>query len=126
MNKDRPISPHLSIYKPQINSFISIMHRFTGIGLFFVSIILPWTCVLYIFGCQECMNQFGLLLIDCKITKIFFFLLSFCFVYHSLNGIRHLFYDIGYGFSIKQTNLTGWLVLVLSFIITGTIWNFCL
>jgi succinate dehydrogenase / fumarate reductase cytochrome b subunit len=117
---NRPTSPHIGIYKKQINTFISIMHRFTGIGIFFVSIALPWIFLFYIFGCKECITN----IISCNITKIFLFFLSFGFIYHSLSGVRHLFYDVGLGFSIKTTNFTGWLVLILSIFITIIFWNF--
>ena len=118
MNKKRPTSPHLTIYRFQINSIVSIMHRFTGIALFFISIALPWILLFYMFGCKACMINMFLIYSQCKIAKIFLFPIIFSMVYHAYAGIRHLFYDVGYGFSIKSTNITGWIVLISSIVVT--------
>ncbi len=124
MEKQRPTSPHITIYKTQMNMVASMMHRLTGIALFFASIIFPWIILFYNFGCKDCINNVLFACINCKITKIFLFCLSFALIYHACNGIRHLFYDVGYGFSIKATNITGWVVVILSIVINIVLWFF--
>lgn len=117
-----PISPHITIYKIQINMVISMMHRITGMGLFLASIFFPWIYLANLFG----LNIFNYVDCECKIIlyKLFLFCLTYALIYHISSGIRHLFYDKGYGFSIKATNISAWAVLISSFLITIMLWNF--
>lgn len=120
-HKKRPISPHLSIYKPQISSVLSILHRLSGAFLFFSLIVLCWLLIALV------MQSAGVVLvgsntyqfIDSWFFKLFLLSLSFCLYYHLLNGIRHLFWDAGYGYEIKSMNMSGILVLALSLFMTG-------
>jgi succinate dehydrogenase / fumarate reductase cytochrome b subunit len=119
--KKRPISPHLSIYKPQISSILSILHRLTGAFLFFALIALCWLMIALV------MQSAGVVLvgsntyhfIDTWLFKAFLLALSFCLYYHLLNGIRHLFWDAGYGYEIKSMNMSGILVVAVSLFMTG-------
>ncbi|MFY9590158.1 succinate dehydrogenase, cytochrome b556 subunit [Rickettsia endosymbiont of Halotydeus destructor] len=113
---NRPTSPHLTIYKPQISSSLSIMHRMTGIGLFFALAILVWWLILSTFD-----NSY-LQLANSSIIRICLMLVSFAWFYHLCNGIRHLFWDSGYGFSIKAINITGWCVVIASLVMTILLW----
>ncbi|HJD57793.1 MAG TPA: succinate dehydrogenase, cytochrome b556 subunit [Rickettsia endosymbiont of Ceroptres masudai] len=112
----RPTSPHLSIYKPQISSTLSILHRMTGVALFFAVSILAWWLILSKYD-----NNY-LQLANCCIIKICLVAVSYAWFYHLCNGIRHLFWDIGYGFSIKAVNITGWCVVVCSILLTVFLW----
>lgn len=116
---NRPTSPHLTIYKPQISSVLSIMHRMTGIGLFFALSILAWGVILWRFS--EFDNSYLQLANSC-IIKICLILVTFSWFYHLCNGIRHLFWDSGYGFSIKMINITGWCVVIASIVMTILLW----
>ncbi|WP_341790730.1 succinate dehydrogenase, cytochrome b556 subunit [Rickettsia endosymbiont of Polydrusus tereticollis] len=116
---NRPTSPHLTIYKPQISSVLSIMHRMTGIGLFFALSILAWGVILWRFS--EFDNSYLQLANSC-IIKICLILVTFSWFYHLCNGIRHLFWDSGYGFSIKAINITGWCVVIASVVMTILLW----
>ena len=104
----RPTSPHLSIYKLQINSTMSIFHRFTGIGLFLGFSILAWWMICWIFSKfdQDIFN-----IINCIYIKFALYALVIAFFYHLLNGIRHLFWDIGKGYSISTLFKTSYLVI---------------
>lgn len=104
----RPISPHLSIYKPQITSMLSITHRMTGIALFVGALLFCWWIVANIYGCGKCLNP----LIMSTPGKVFIFLWSVALYYHLLNGIRHLFWDMGKGYSIPIVNKSGIAVLL--------------
>ncbi|MCC8369357.1 MAG: succinate dehydrogenase, cytochrome b556 subunit [Rickettsia endosymbiont of Oxypoda opaca] len=116
---NRPTSPHLAIYKPQISSVLSIMHRMTGIGLFFALSILAWGVILWRFS--EFDNSYLQLANSC-IIKICLILVTFSWFYHLCNGIRHLFWDSGYGFSIKAINITGWCAVIASVVMTILLW----
>ena len=117
-NYNRPLSPHLSIYKPQITSILSITHRLTGIALLVGTILLAWWIIFNVYGCGSCINP----LIDSKVGKLVLFLWSLALYYHLLNGIRHLFWDIGKGFEIKVVKFSGVLVVFLTIILTVATW----
>ncbi|NDB83238.1 MAG: succinate dehydrogenase, cytochrome b556 subunit [Alphaproteobacteria bacterium] len=118
--KERPTSPHLTIYKPQISSVLSISHRMTGVALFFGLSVISWWIVSFIFfGPCKYVMYFINTWIFCLAIKA----LSFCGFYHFFNGIRHLFWDMGIGFSISELHFSGWLVVVASILSTITIWS---
>lgn len=112
----RPTSPHLTIYKLPMSATLSILHRMTGVALFFAVSILTWWLILSKFDSDY------LSLANCCIIKICLVLASFAWFYHFCNGIRHLFWDIGYGFSIKAVNLSGWTAVICSVLFTILLW----
>ena len=111
-----PLSPHLQIYKWQVSSLLSITHRIVGVlNIFIITLICLWVISL-LFG--ESSYQ---------LTKIFlktffgkFIIISFCwtFSFQILNEIRHLMWDLGYGFDLKIAKITGIMVFIGSFILT--------
>lgn len=118
-NKDnRPLSPHIGIYKPQITSILSISHRITGLSLYVGALLLAWWIVANIYGCASCINP----LISSQFGKIIIVLWSFALFYHMLNGVRHLFWDMGKGFEIKTVNTTGIIVVVGAIALTAISW----
>lgn len=108
----RPLSPHLQVYRLQITSLLSISHRIAGLGLLFGLIIL----LVFLYALAEGKATYGMFL-ELWHNPILFFI-KICFVlalcYHFLNGLRHLFWDIGVGFSLKYVSISGWLVILLS------------
>ena len=120
MQKERPLSPHISIYKPQLTSMLSILHRGTGVFLTFGTPLL----VFWLWGVaagpesyaslQDCLNHW--------IGKLALFGWSFALFYHLCNGIRHLFWDVGRGFELTTLNKSGWLVLFASVVLTAVTW----
>lgn len=117
-NGQRPLSPHLGIYKPQITSMLSISHRISGFALFVGAILLGWWLVLNIYGCGSCINN----LVFSPVGKIFILAWSAALYYHLLNGVRHLCWDIGKGYEIATVNKTGALVLILALALTAATW----
>ena len=111
-NNNRPISPHLSIYKPQITSILSISHRISGVfqslGLLIIVLLL---FSLYL---GKNSHEFFMLFINSLIGKacLFFYALSLC--YHLFNGIRHIIWDIGFGFEIKNVYYSGIIVIIFA------------
>ena len=116
INLKRPLSPHLQIYKPQLTSVLSIIHRITGVVLSILSLFNPLTLVSVALG----VGYFNILKVF--LTNIFIQLLItasiFVLAYHLLNGIRHLFWDYGLGLSMKDTYISGYLVLIVSVLLT--------
>ena len=118
-NKDnRPLSPHIGIYKPQITSILSISHRISGLALYAGAILLAWWIIANIYGCGSCINA----LITSTVGTVVLVLWSLALFYHMLNGIRHLFWDMGKGFEIKTVNRTGILVIIGALLMTVLSW----
>lgn len=111
-----PISPHLQIYRPQLTSVLSIAHRIAG---FFLISLLP--LIIIWLGCiafGEYTYGVFIKLMSLKISKLVLILICFGFSYHMLNGIRHIFWDLGYGIEIKTSGIWGVLIILLSCLIT--------
>ena len=125
LHKNRPLSPHLSIYKMQLTSGLSILHRITGAYLYLGLAVLAWTIFTVVYfpyiieEMSECIysNMFTSMLF-----KMMMLGWTFSLFYHQLNGIRHLFWDIGKGFELKNTYLSGKIVLALSILLTIICW----
>lgn len=123
--KDRPLSPHLQIYKPQLTSVLSITHRATGIVLTTASIALFVWLYALVWGEQTFYEDF-IQLGSTWIGQIVFFGVLFSFYFHLGNGIRHLFWDAGYGFELETTYKSGWLVVFMTVVLTALTWFFVL
>ena len=116
--QNRPLSPHLTIYRPQLNSVLSILHRITGIALSITLLILIGFFISLIFG-EEIFTVFSTYFNSIVGKLIMFF--SLCGIwYHFFAGIRHLFWDMGYGFNLKWVELSSYSILALTFIFVVT------
>ncbi len=121
MEKNNPISPHLQIYRWHISSLVSISHRITGvINILTLSLICFWVCMLLL-GNESYESIFNFL------NSIFgkFFIIGFVWSYsfQILSEIRHWFWDLGYGFELKTSKITGILVILGSIIMTIIIYS---
>tara|TARA_Y100000590_G_scaffold23808_1_gene27192 strand:+ start:943 stop:1329 length:387 start_codon:yes stop_codon:yes gene_type:complete len=117
-----PISPHLQIYRWHISSLLSITHRISGvINLIALILIFFWLIILS-FG-QNNYDLF-LLLLNSFLGKFILIGFTWSMNFHLLSGIRHLFWDLGYGFEIKTANISGILVIILSLVLTIIFWLF--
>jgi succinate dehydrogenase / fumarate reductase cytochrome b subunit len=114
----RPLSPHLGIYRPQITSMLSIAHRITGVALFIGALLFSWWIFLNVYGCGTCVNA----LLDHIVTKIFLVGWTLALYYHLFNGIRHLYWDMGRGFKLCSVHFSGWFVVVLTLASTAATW----
>ena len=116
LNNKRPLSPHLQIYKPQLTSVMSISHRFTGVILSVLLLLIPFFFFVISLGSE----YFNILVsvLDHFLVKLILYGVIFVVTYHLLNGVRHLFWDIGKGLSIKDSYLSGYLVIALSLLTT--------
>ncbi|OQW90552.1 MAG: succinate dehydrogenase, cytochrome b556 subunit [Beggiatoa sp. IS2] len=116
----RPLSPHLQIYKPQLTSFTSIMHRATGIFLSLASLMLVYWLMAIAAGPQAYEEAQHLL--SSFIGRTLLFAWTLAMFYHLCNGIRHLFWDAGYGFDLKVTYLTAKLTIVMTIVLSLATW----
>ena len=116
MKDKNPLSPHIQIYNWHISSLISISHRITGvINIILITLICFWTALLLLGDTNYELIQ--------KFFETFFgkFLIMgtvWSFSFQALCEIRHLFWDLGYGFELKTSNITGLVVIFGSFILT--------
>ena len=118
--RKRPISPHLQIYKPQITSALSILHRITcGVLVVGTLVLVYWLGA--IAAGPEAYAQAKAIL-GSFIGKVALFGWTWALFYHLANGIRHLVWDAGYGFDLPTVYLTGKITVAASFILTILIW----
>jgi succinate dehydrogenase / fumarate reductase cytochrome b subunit len=117
---DRPLSPHLQIYRWQLTSVLSILHRATGIALSAGGVLLVWWLVATASGLDayEGIEDFlgswlGLLLL---------FGWSMSLFYHLCNGIRHLVWDAGHALDLKSVYIGGWIVVGTAGVLTLIAW----
>jgi succinate dehydrogenase / fumarate reductase, cytochrome b subunit len=117
---NRPMSPHLQVYRPQLTSVLSITHRATGVALAAGTILLVWWIMAaaagpdYFAYVQAIMGSWlGLLILLGFSWAVFF---------HLCNGIRHLFWDAGYGFELDTAYKSGWATLAGSVVLTVIAW----
>lgn len=123
-NRARPLSPHLQIYKKQITSVMSILHRISGIVLSLGAFVLAWWLLAVAQG-GDAYGRASACLAS-PLGKLALFGFSLALMYHLLNGIRHLLWDAGWGFQIPQVYKSGYTVAVLTVVFTAAIWFFAM
>ena len=105
MTKNRPLSPHLQIYRPMLSTAMSILHRITGVALALGMVLLVWwfTAASISASYFDFVNQ----LFSCWIGRIFLLGFTWALMHHMLGGLRHFVWDLGRGFDLKKVE---WLV----------------
>ena len=117
-----PLSPHLQIYRWHVSSLLSITHRISGIiNLLALIFIFYWIIVLS-FG--ENNYEIFLLIINSFFGKFILIGFTWSMIFHLLSGIRHLAWDLGYGYEIKTANISGIIVIIFSLALTIIFWLF--
>jgi len=117
---NNPLSPHLQIYRWQISSLLSITHRIVGvINITAISLICFWLIYLTL---GETKYEYIKIFLQSFFGKFFTVFLCWSFSFHILNEIRHLAWDLGYGFDLKTTKITGVIAIFGSFIFTVLIY----
>ncbi len=113
---NRPLSPHLTVYKPQITSVLSIFHRITGAGLS-VGTVLVVLWLASVAAGENAFNNFNNFL-DNPLILLILLASLWALWYHFCTGLRHLYWDMGYGYDLKSVAISGWVALVCSFLLT--------
>lgn len=116
----RPLSPHLQIYRPQLTSVLSIMHRFTGAALSAGLLLLVYWLAAAAAG--DAAYATAMSVLGAWPVQVLLFLGTFAFFYHMANGIRHLWWDSGRGFEIPQIYASGWTVVAAAGALTVIAW----
>ena len=117
-----PLSPHLQIYRWHISSLLSITHRISGVINLLSLILRFFWLVALSFGKNN--YELFLLIINSFIGKFILIGFTWSMSFHLLSGIRHLVWDLGYGFEIKTANITGIIVIISSLALTIIFWLF--
>ena len=120
MTRERPLSPHLQVYRWQITMTMSILHRVTGVVITVGAFALAWWLMAVAAGGDAYRTAAECLASPLGMVALAGF--SLALVYHLLNGIRHLLWDAGWGFEIPEFYASGWTVVVLTVVLTALIW----
>lgn len=119
-NGARPLSPHLSIYRWPITMTLSILHRVTGLALSAGFLVLTWWLAAAATGGSSYEAVAGLL--GSIPGRVLLVGMTFAFFFHLANGIRHLVWDLGLGFEIRQANASSWAVIAATVLATALFW----
>lgn len=112
----RPLSPHLDIYRWQMGNTLSILHRLTGVALAFGLLALAYWFISMADG--EAAYESAMRLLSSAPGIALLIGWMFAFFYHLMNGVRHLFWDAGYGFERPQRRASGWFVVLGAVLLT--------
>jgi succinate dehydrogenase / fumarate reductase, cytochrome b subunit len=119
--RTRPLSPHLGIYRWQIGNSLSILHRLTGVALAFGLLALAYWLISVASGEQSYRTAERAFASPAGL--VFLAGWTFAFMYHFLNGMRHLFWDIGLGFERRQRHASGWFAVLGALVLTACVWT---
>ena len=116
MENNRPLSPHIQIYRWHVSSLVSISHRITGIiNILAITLICLWACSLLL---GENNYEITKSFLNTVIGKFIILGITWSFSFQILSEIRHLIMDLGYGFELQTTKITGLLVIFGSIFLT--------
>ena len=120
MDNNNPLSPHIQIYRWHVSSLVSISHRVTGIvNIVAITIICAWAMSLLL---GEETYELTKIFLQSIFGKFIILGLTWSFSFQILSEIRHLIMDLGYGFELKTTKITGLVVIIGSFLLTISIY----
>ena len=116
----RPLSPHLQVYRPQLTSVLSILHRLTGLALGVGTLLLVWWLAAAAGGPEsfDIVQAFN----ASWLGRILLLGWTFALFYHLCNGIRHLAWDLGWGFELSSAYRSGWAAVAGSGALTVIAW----
>ena len=120
---ERPLSPHLQVYKPQMTSMTSILHRATGYALAVGLVLFAWWLIAAAYGPEAYSVFTGFVGSDIGLLLLLGWTIAF--YYHLANGIRHLFWDAGFLFKLRNAYAAGYFVLFFTVFATAVSW-FCI
>ncbi len=116
MKNRPPISPHIQVYRWQISSLVSISHRITGIiNIIAITLICLWLSLIFL---GESKYETISLLLNSLFGKFIILGITWSFSFQILSEIRHLIMDLGYGFELRTTKISGLIVIIGSVILT--------
>ncbi len=117
---NRPLSPHLQVYRPQITSILSITHRMTGVALAVGALLFAYWLTSAAYGPETFATAQGFLGSWVGLVMLAGF--TFSLYFHLCNGLRHLAWDAGWGFEMRHLRVSGLIVVAASVLLTGATW----
>ncbi len=119
-NSKHPTSPHLQIYRLPLTALLSITHRITGVILALGAVLLVWILA----AAANNADYYAAMMpyLQSWYGQLFLIGLVFSLYLHFCNGVRHLFWDVGYGFELETVDLTAKLAIALAIILTAATW----
>ncbi|MFP4130153.1 MAG: succinate dehydrogenase, cytochrome b556 subunit [Halorhodospira sp.] len=120
-DSNRPLSPHLTIYRPQLTSLLSVLHRGTGVFITMAAVLL----VAWVAALAAGPGYYGLLMaaLGHWLGQLVLLGITFSLAYHLCNGVRHLVWDTGRALELEGVYRSGYAALVASVVLTGVIWG---
>ena len=122
LNSNRPLSPHLQVYKMILTMLMSVVHRVTGGALYFGTVLIVVWLLAVASGEQSTFYQIVSSLYTSWFGLLVLFGFTWALIHHMLGGFRHFVWDLGYGFSKEASNLMAKLTIFGSVIITLALW----
>ena len=119
---DRPLSPHIGIYKPTLTMALSIIHRITGVGLYFGTALLAWWLIAAAAG-PEALSQVNAVLGN-WFGQLILIGFTWALFHHMLGGIKHFIWDSGNGLEPDTRTMLSWLNVIGGLVLTLVIWTF--
>ena len=120
MPVSRPLSPHLSIYRPMLTMMMSIVHRITGSALYVGMLLVVWWLIAAAVGSNAYANVQWFM--DSLIGRLILFGYSWALLHHMLGGIRHLIWDTGHGLDPRELQWLARATIVGSIVLTLIVW----
>lgn len=121
---NRPLSPHLQVYRPQLTSVLSITHRGTGVFLAVATLLMVYWLASLVGGEES--YAIAQAFFASWLGQLILLACTFSLFYHLCNGVRHLFWDIGVGFELHIAYRSGYAVVIVSIAMTGIAWMIAL
>lgn len=118
--RERPLSPHLQVYRWRLTMALSILHRMTGVALAVGTLMVMWMVISAALGPDQ-FAKFSTFTTSC-LGQVMLFGWTVALFYHMCNGIRHFVWDMGKGYEIKTAYASGYAVLLMTAILTGAVW----
>ena len=120
--RERPLSPHLQIYKPLVNMVMSILHRITGAALYFGSLLLAW----WLIAAATSPAYFNYVSSWFQTWPGMFVMVGYTWalLHHMLGGLRHFLWDTGHGYDLETIDQLSWGSIIVSLAATALIWGF--
>lgn len=118
--RERPLSPHLQVYRPLINMVMSIMHRITGVALYTGTVLLAWWLTAAATGPDY--FQFVSNILGSIPGRIVLIGYTWALMHHLLGGLRHFIWDTGAGYDLVTVQRLSWGTIILSLALTALIW----
>lgn len=123
-DRERPLSPHLQIYRLPLNAILSITHRLTGLALAFGAVLLVGLLIAAAAGSRAYYVFYPL--VSHWLGQLVLLAFTLALYYHMCAGVRHLFWDAGHGYELATARRSAWAVIAVAVVLTALTWGVAL